>query len=106
PQTCFAFPADAVRAEAFADLTVLIPNPRTLGEHVWATLGRQTGQGFGHDFLGASQSINGGGIDPVDSAIERLVDCSKGIGIILRAPAKRPVSAANCPGAESDRRDR
>src|SRR5690606_17503107 len=88
PQTRFALPADAVRAEAFADLTVLIPNPRTLGEHVRTTLGRQTSQGFGHDFLRVSQSIDGGGIDPVDPAVERLVNRGNGIGILLRPPAK------------------
>jgi hypothetical protein len=69
-----------------------------------AAAGQAVRQSLSHDFLGVRQSVDGGGVDPVDAAIERFVDGGNGVGVILRTTAKGPASASDCSGTEADSR--
>src|SRR5688500_3578699 len=58
------------------------------------------------DLLRMTQSVRRGGIDPVDAGLDRVVDGSDRVPVVLRPPAALPVAAADRPGAEPDTRDR
>ena len=51
-----------------------------------------------------AQTVNGGGVDPVNAQFQRAKDGGNGLGIILRAPAKFPIPADG-PGTEANRGD-
>src|ERR1700761_5243492 len=52
-----------------------------------------------------AQAINGRRIDPVDAEVQRLVNRRDRIVIVLRSPGKRPISAADGPRTEANRRE-
>jgi hypothetical protein len=54
------------------------------------------------DRLGMAEAIGGGGVDPVDALLERAVDRSDRLIIVLRPPAELPASAADRPRAEPE----
>src|SRR5579859_5933143 len=49
------------------------------------------------------ESVDGGSIDPVDALVQSLMDGADRLIIVLCAPGKIPVAAANGPGTEADR---
>ena len=60
------------------------------------------GQCLPDDFLGVSEAVYGGCIDPIDSAMNRMADRGNGYGIVLPSPTCNPAGAANGPCAEAD----
>jgi hypothetical protein len=64
----------------------------------------QPSQGTANGLLGAAEAVSGGGIDPVDSLLERTVDRGDRLLIVLRAPAELPTPAADRPRAEPEAR--
>ena len=88
----------------FRDTTFGIPAHGALGENVGArTLPLL--QRAGDDFFRVADTVDGGGVDPVDAEFERAVNGGDGVGVFLGAPAEIVAGAANGPGAEAHRRD-
>src|ERR1700740_319277 len=59
-------------------------------------------QGTGNDLFRMSKTIDGRGVDPVDTEIERAVNRMDGFGVVLRPPAKFPVAATDGPRAKAN----
>ena len=53
-------------------------------------------------FLGVAESVDGGGIDPIHTVVERGVDGADGFVVVLGSPGECPSAAAHCPGADAD----
>jgi hypothetical protein len=53
-----------------------------------------------------TEAVDSGGIDPIDTEFDRPAYRGNRFGVVLIAPAKAPITAANGPRAEADRRDR
>src|SRR5436305_5602976 len=51
------------------------------------------------------QAVDGCGINPINSAVETRVDGGDGLRVILVAPSEFPLSAADGPGSDADRRN-
>jgi len=49
-----------------------------------------------------AETVDGGGVDPVDAVVEGGVDGGDGLVVILWAPGELPAAAAHGPGADSD----
>src|SRR5689334_14780120 len=82
------------------DLAVLVPHQAALGEHVrWCI---ESFDGSPHDFLRAAESIDCGGIDPVEPKVNSLLNCRDRVAIILRPPAELPFTTTHRPGAYAD----
>lgn len=93
---------DALRSLA----TVLeVPDHAVLREHVRPIGFGQVGEGAGDDLFRVAEAVDGGRVDPVDTALDGVTNGGDRVGVILRAPAERPVTAADRPRAESDARD-
>jgi hypothetical protein len=52
-----------------------------------------------------TEAVAGGGVDPVDRTLQRVMDRGDRLIVVLRAPAVFPVAAAKRPRAEADARD-
>src|SRR5581483_8210820 len=76
---------------------------RGLREHVRA-LGK-TLECTADDLLGATEAVGGGGVDPVDAVLERVVDRGDRLLVVLRSPAELPAAATDRPRAEPDAGD-
>ena len=48
-----------------------------------------------HNFLGMTEPVSSGGIDPVDSQIEGVAHRGHGVRVVLRPPAERPAAATD-----------
>ena len=55
--------------------------------------------------LGFAEAVGVRRVDPVDAAIERLMNGSDGVRVLLRSPAHAPVIPANGPSTEPDGRE-
>ena len=55
--------------------------------------------------FGAAKAVDGCGVDPVDDQLECPLNGRYRVGVVLRAPAPLPATAAYCPGAEADDAD-
>jgi hypothetical protein len=51
------------------------------------------------------QPVDGGGIDPIYAVVEPGVDCGDRLVVILRAPREFPLSSADRPSSNPDRRN-
>ena len=101
-QARLALAADGVGLEALVDLAVLVPVALALGEDVRpvaSALERPR-----HDFLGMAEAVHGGGVDPIDAAVERRVDGGDRLVVVLRSPGEGPAAAADRPRADADGR--
>ena len=103
-QAVFAFLADRRLAQDGAHLALLAPHLTALREHV-RPLALPLRQRPRDHLLRATQPVDGRGIDPVDAEIERGVDGSHRVVVLLAAPAELPVAATDGPGAEADGSD-
>src|SRR5882762_1227227 len=104
PQRCIAFPADRFRLEHSSWLclrVVLIPDQPTLGENAWPMGGRERLQEAAHNFLGVTQAVHGGGVDPIDAQLACVSNRRNGIVIVLRSPTVGPTTAAEGPRSKS-----
>ena len=88
-ETVFAFAANGLGAKLLPDFRFFVPDQNTLGKYVWAQAAPLL-QRAGYDFFRVTQAVDGGGIDPVDAQLQRAMNRSDGIRIILRAPGKFP----------------
>src|SRR5256886_14417101 len=89
----------------FLHAVALVPHQPALGEHEWAVARWQLLQQTTDQLFGMAETVHRGGIDPVDPQLERPVHRGERIGVVLRTPAERPVTAADRPRAEADGRD-
>jgi len=55
----------------------------------------------GHHFLGVTEAVDGGRVDPVDTEFEGAVNGGNRVIVILRPPTKLPAAATERPGAEA-----
>src|SRR5579884_3040143 len=94
---------DRTPLEAVHDATPGALQERSLGEHV-GTLGEPP-QRAPHYRFGVAEAIGGGGVDPVNTLLEGVVNRGDGLVVFLRTPAELPSSAADRPGAEAYSRD-
>jgi hypothetical protein len=105
PQTRFALAHDRVARKVFARSAVAFARRQQ------AAFGEDVGpltdavERARDDFLGTSEAVDGGRIDPVDPEFERSVDRADRRAIVLIAPTELPIAAADGPRAEADRRD-
>jgi hypothetical protein len=76
---------------------------RTFREHERSL--RSPFQGAADYKLRVTEAVGSGGIDPVDPVLERMVDRSDRLLVVLGAPAMLPVTAAECSRAEPDASD-
>ena len=93
----------ALAADLFlgvGDFFFVVPDHGGLGEDVGFVRGGL--DGFGYDFFGVAEAVDGGGVDPVDAEVEGFVDGGDGVVVVLRAPCEGPVASANGPCAEAD----
>jgi len=56
--------------------------------------------GLADYFLGVTEAVDGGGVNPVDALVEGGMDGADGVGVVLRAPCEVPVAAADGPSAK------
>src|SRR5207245_2121474 len=80
----------------------LVPDQAAFCEHEWALGRRQLVQKTADHFLRMAETVNSGGVDPVDAQLDGVTHGRKGSRVILRAPAERPTAAADGPGAEAE----
>src|SRR6266853_2266122 len=85
----FDFAPDGIGAQHFLHLTLAVPAQAALGEAIrpWA---RPAFECAGDDFLGVSQPVDSGRIDPVDAKFECAVNGGDGVAVILRSPGVLP----------------
>src|SRR2546423_8907698 len=104
-QRIFALPPNGVGTQNAPRLLHRLPGipyQTALGENVWSVVGAFSLEKTPNHFLGMTESVNGGGIDPVDAQLDGVIHGSDRIIVVLRSPRERPAAAANCPGAHSD----
>src|ERR1700675_2488203 len=104
PQRCIAFLANRFRLEHSSRLclrVVFIPDQPTLGENVWPTGRRERLQEAADNFLGVTQAVHGGGVDPIDAQLACMSNSRNGIVIVLRSPTVGPTAAAEGPRSKS-----
>src|SRR5437016_3347649 len=103
-QTLLALVTNGIRVQRAMDISLFVPPQTALGENV-RPRARPGPQRKRHDFLGMAHSINRGGVDPVNTELERAMNRPDRLRVILLAPAKLPTRSADGPGAKADRRD-
>src|SRR5258708_37515183 len=92
------FFTDRLRTQYFVYLTFETPAQAALGEDV----GPRTApflQRAADDFLGVSETVAGGRVDPVAAEFERAVNGGDGVVVCLRSPGELPARAANGPSS-------
>ncbi len=103
-QTLLATAPDRLGAEIHEVVAVVAAQGAALGEdeHVVAA-----GERAADDLLGMPPTVEGSGIDPVDTAVHRSVDGPHGVAVVLRAPVDPPLSRPRPDGrgADADTRD-
>ena len=62
---------------------------------------RDIAQRLPDDFLGMTEPVDRGRVDPVETALDRAPNRRDGGGVVLRSPSESPL-AANRPGAQAD----
>jgi hypothetical protein len=85
-QTGFAFAADGIAPEGAADGASFVPDESAFREYI-----RTGGAAFeraADDFFGVAEPVNGGGVDPVDAAVEGGMDGGDGVGVVLGSPGE------------------
>jgi hypothetical protein len=55
-----------------------------------------------YDFLGMAHAVNGGSVDPVNAKLERAMNRSDRLLVVLLAPTKFPTRSADSPRAKAD----
>src|SRR5262249_59016348 len=95
--------ADGLRVEAAEDVPSLVPRRRALREDE-RSLVEAPQRPLDH-LLRVAEPVCAGGVDPVDAMLERTVDRSDRLLVVLRAPALDPAAPADRPRAEPDRRE-
>ena len=55
-----------------------------------------------HHLLGMTQTVDGCGVDPVDTPLDRIEHAVDRRGIVLRTPSKRPASTTRGPCSEAN----
>src|SRR5207245_6601125 len=58
-----------------------------------------------HHLLRVAEAVHGGGVDPVDAALDGMPDGGHRLGVVLAAPAEGPSGPADGPGAEAHAAD-
>src|SRR5262249_60956359 len=108
PQRRVALSSDRLRPQRSRRLNHrigVVPDETAFGEdertRARGTIAKQTPD----DLFGVAEAVDGGCIDPVDAAVERLAHRRERRVVVLRTPAERPPAAADRPGAEADGRD-
>src|SRR6266550_8868364 len=81
-------------------LTLRIPSQPALREYI-RPRSRPARKRLRDNFLRVTQTVDCRGVDPVDAQLERAVDCSDGIIVVLISPCELPSRAANRPGSKS-----
>jgi len=79
---------------------------RRLREHVGALACVKAGGRAPDDSFRPAEAVGRGGVDPVDSLLERAVDRGDRFVIVLGPPAVLPVASAERPRAKPDAGDR
>ena len=74
--------------QALADFAFFIPDASAFGEDVGAI--GVAFEGLGYDFFGVSEAVNGSGVDPIDSSIDRGPNRADGLVVVLGTPAESP----------------
>src|SRR6266852_1106572 len=97
-KTVLDFAANRSCAKYFSHLTVGITAQAALGKDVRSGSAPLLNSTAYH-FLGVSQTIYGGRIDPVDAEFERAVNGGYGFVVVLRAPGELPARTADRPGS-------
>ena len=87
--------ADGIGFQALIDLAVLVPVALALGEDVRPI--RAALQGARDHFLGMPEAVHRGGVDPIDAAIEGLVDGGDRLVVVLRTPGECPSASRPSP---------
>src|SRR2546421_1705785 len=100
-ETVLAFAANGNGTELLPNFPFFIPAQNAFGENVGARAAPFL-QRARYDFFGVAQAVNGGSVDPVDAQFQCAMNCSDGIGVVLRTPGKFPAAATESPGAKSD----
>src|SRR5215831_6213401 len=57
------------------------------------------------DFFRMAETVDRGGVDPVDAEVDGFANGRDALGVVLSAPRERPPAAADGPRSEADRRD-
>jgi hypothetical protein len=91
---------DRVAFEAVHDPAVGAFQQRAFGEQVRA-LGEPL-QCTADDLFGAAEAVGGGGVDPVDPVLQRVVDRRDRLVIVLGTPAELPAPASDRLGSEAE----
>lgn len=99
-QAGFDFGADGLLGIGVVDVAGIIPDHGALGEdeRPFAFPLRQRPC---HDLLGVAESVDGGGVDPIDAELECPQNGGHGLVVVLAGPAEFP-GAAHGPRAEAD----
>src|SRR5229473_193221 len=97
-EAVFDFFTDRISTQYFLYLTFETPAQSALGKDVRSRTAPVL-QRAADDFLGVSESVDCGRVDPVDAEFERAVNGGNGVVIVLRSPGELPARAANGPGS-------
>src|SRR6267378_1491977 len=98
------FAADRIGAQYLLYLTLGIPAQPALGEDVRFRAAPLL-QRAADDFLGVSQTVDSGRVDPVDAQFECALNRSNGVVVVLRSPGELPARPADGPGPVADGSD-
>ena len=99
-QAVLALAANRIGLERGADVSCGVPYPFALGEHIgtWGAPANCPGDYF----FRVTQSVERGGVNPVEAVIQSGMDGGNRVAIILRPHAAVPATSAHGPGANSD----
>ena len=101
-QTGVAFFADGLRGVHLGDMALFVPTHGALGENVGA-LALPLLQCTRDNFFGVTETVDGGGVDPIDTKFEGAVNGGYGIVVFLRTPAELLAATADGPCAVAHR---
>src|SRR5216684_7304360 len=97
-EAVFDFFTDRISTQYFVYLTFETPAQAALGKDVRPRTVPVL-QCAADDLLGVSESVDGGGVDPVNAEFERAVNGGNGVVVVLRSPSELPARAADGPGS-------
>src|SRR5947209_6825578 len=103
PETCLTFASNRFALKRSTDLPTAVPHALAFREDVWAR--RSPLKSSGNNLLRMAEPIQCCGINPVKAIVQGRVNGGNGIVFVLAAHAAVPPSAADGPGADSDRRN-
>src|SRR5215212_3609705 len=105
PQALLALALYRVLLEDVRDVAPAVPHERALGEDVGPLGVRYALQSLRSELLGVAETVDGGGIYPVNPQLDSPPYGADSLVVVLRSPGGGPAAPAYRPGTEAYWRD-